>query len=161
MIKGVTHTYLGLYNLASSKTFWCPLFSKPVSCLGLFFAGSYSKIALAGLVISITNLDITYRIQITYWDYNIKHFITYLSRVLCMVIAQFVHGNKIFIRTTDYGHPVRDFFPNIHISNILTDRVDWLSSNIVRCLVFWAAFSVHILSLHLRNPWFSINHLQP
>ena len=146
MIKRVTHAYLGLRNLASSKTFWRPLFSKPVCCPGLFFAASYSKIALAGLVISITNLDSIYRIQITHWDYYIKHLIPYLSRVLCMVVAQFVHGNKIFIRTTDYGHPVLRIFSKIHIPNLLTDPADWLSSIVTYlCLLGATIFSTHFV----------------
>jgi hypothetical protein len=48
--------------LASFKTFIHPLFPKPVSWLGLFFAVSYSKLAL-GLVLDLSTQ--TLKIELT------------------------------------------------------------------------------------------------
>ena len=55
MIKGVTHAHLGpiWYHSETSER---PLFPKPVSWLGLFFAASYSKTVL-GWILLIFSLN--------------------------------------------------------------------------------------------------------
>ena len=68
MIKGVTHAHLG--------PIWyhkCPLFPKPVSWFGLFFAVSYSKQALKDF---ISILWIVVELAITEDSNNANHLCT-------------------------------------------------------------------------------------